>query len=389
MRVALVCTEKLPVPPILGGAIQTYIDGVAPLLQQHDLDVTVFSVAHPHLPDRQVERGVSHIRLPGANQCRRYYQAVDAALRAQRFDTAVIYNRPKYLLPIAHNQSDTRFFLSMHNEMFTGDKMDPAGVKQVLERVRGVITVSQFLADGIARVCPEARPKLHPVYSGVDLEQFLPRWHPEAKAARIELRKELGLAGRQVLLYVGRLTDKKGAHVLIQSLAQLAAEFPRAVLLVVGSKWFGGDDPNDEYVQLLRRLGRKLTGRVQFTGWVPYDQVHKYYWAADIFVCASQWEEPLARVHYEAMASGVPIVTTRRGGNAEVVDGTGCGVVIDRYRDPAAFTAVFSQLLADPDRLKAMSHRGRQLAEERYQWDRVATDMARVLKSGSGESGRP
>ena len=57
----------------------------------------------------------------------------------------------------------------------------------------------------------------------------------------------------------------------------------------------------------------------------------------DLFVCSSQWNEPLARVHYEAMAAGIPIITTNRGGNAEVMNQGKNGIIIDDYDQPKAF----------------------------------------------------
>lgn len=379
MRLALVCTEKLPVPPIRGGAIQAYIDGVAPLLARAGCAVTVFSVAHADLPSREEVAGVRQWRLPGTDNAVKYYGAVRRALATQTFDVVVVYNRPGHFLPLAAAAPASRCFLSLHNEMFGAEKLPPTMATEVVDRTAGLITVSNFLGEGIARLYPYARGKLHTVYSGVDLNRFQPRWQPDAYAQRREIRRRLKLTGRKVLLYVGRLTDKKGAHVVMRALADVATQHPQALLLVVGSKWFGGDDPHDDYVRQLRRLARSLPGRVRFTGWVPYEAVHRYYWAADVFVCASQWEEPLARVHYEAMATGVPIVTTRRGGNAEVIDGTGCGVVIDQYRSPAAFSSVLSALLGDAPRLRDMGRRGREVAEQRFGWDRVARDLWRVF----------
>lgn len=384
MRVVLVCTEKLPVPPVRGGAIQAYIDGVAPLLAREH-EVTVVSCADPDLPLEEVRGGVHHRRMPGSNKREAYYRAVHAYLAQRQPDAVVVYNRPRMVPYLAQAAPEAAMLLSLHNEMFDPEKTPPVEARECLATTRGVMTVSRFLADGIARAYPEAAEKLYPVHAGVDLRRFLPRWDPVAREERKRLRRELKLTGRKAILYVGRLTDKKGAHVLLRALSRLARKEPEAVLLVVGSKWFGADDPRDDYVRRLRRYAeRHLPGRVRFTGWVPFDQVHRYYWAADLFCCASQWQEPLARVHYEAMAAGLPIVTTRRGGNPEVIDGLGNGVVIDRYQDPEAFAAVFAELLGNPERLKAMGRTGRRVAEERFSWERVAGDLAAVLERATG-----
>ena len=67
LKIALICTEKLPVPPVLGGAIQQYIDGILPYLSRYH-EVTVFCIANPSLPEQEIVDGVSYIRVPGRNR---------------------------------------------------------------------------------------------------------------------------------------------------------------------------------------------------------------------------------------------------------------------------------------------------------------------------------
>lgn len=100
--------------------------------------------------------------------------------------------------------------------------------------------------------------------------------------------------------------------------------------------------------------------------------------AADVFVCPSQWQEPLARVHYEAMASGLPIITTARGGNAEVIVEGENGIVIANPEDPQAFVEPLSYLLSNPSQARRMGEYGRLIAEEKYTWERVASDVLTV-----------
>lgn len=383
MRVALVCTEKLPVPPIRGGAIQAYIDGVAPLLARH-LEVTVLGCADPALPVEEVRGGVHHRRIAPANRAGAYYQGVADYLQARPPDLVVVYNRPRLVPVLARAAPGARFILSLHNDMFGPEKIAPGEAAAAVGRCSAILTVSDWLGRRLVAQVPAAAGKVRTVYSGVDLQRFLPRWDPAARGERRRLRRELRLQHRQAILYVGRLSDKKGAHVLLQALAGVARRHPAAVLVVVGSKWFGADDPTDDYVRRLKRLAdRHLPDRVRFTGWVPYEQVHRYYWAADLFACASQWEEPLARVHYEAMACGLPIITTRRGGNAEVIDGLGNGLVVDDYANPAAFVRAVEQILADPAGARAMGRRARAVAEAHFGWDRVARDLLAACQAAA------
>jgi spore coat protein SA len=103
--------------------------------------------------------------------------------------------------------------------------------------------------------------------------------------------------------------------------------------------------------------------------------VCEHYNIADIFVCPSQWDEPLARVHYEAMAAGLPIITTNRGGNAEVVSGYGNGIVITNYKNPVNISNRIKYLLRNPRLAQNMGIAGRRLALKKFNWSRVAAEV--------------
>ena len=376
MKILLVCTEKLPVPCIRGGAIQTYIDGILPFLKR-DHEVTVFSVADPELPDQEIRDNILYKRA-SRKTSEEYYQAVTNFVAGREFDWIVIYNRPKYLPMVAEAAPNSRFILSMHNEMFHPKKIEPEEAILCLERVEKVVTVSKFIADGIAKLFPGYEHKLKPVYAGVDLKHFQPRWIEGVQEKRKEKLAALGLEDKEVVLYVGRLTDKKGPHLLISAMSKVIKKHPSAVLLLVGSKWYGNNEEND-YVREIKVKAEKLGAAIQMTGFIPPSEVADYFLLGDIFVCASQWEEPLARVHYEAMATGLSTITTNRGGNPEVIIPGKNGIVITDYENSGAFADRIDYLLSRPNKREEMGRRGRELAELHYGWSRVAWDILSVI----------
>lgn len=90
-------------------------------------------------------------------------------------------------------------------------------------------------------------------------------------------------------------------------------------MVFVGSKWFSDNQVN-HFVRHLYTVGAMYKDYVKFIQFVQPKDIPSLFTMADAFVCSSQWQEPLARVHYEAMAAGVPIITSRRGGNPEVIE---------------------------------------------------------------------
>ena len=376
MKILLVCTEKLPVPCIRGGAIQTYIEAILPHLSHHH-DVTVFSVTDPELPDRHVLDGIRYERFPAGDRDA-YFQASATFAAQEHFDLIIVYNRPRYLPLIAAAAPNSQFLLSMHNEMFHAEKVEPDVARSCLDRVKGVMTVSQFIADGIDTLFPGYRQKLHPVYAGVDINRFQSRWSPSGAAQRQTLLAVHGLENRKVIVCVGRLSKKKGPHILLEALPQILEQHPSAFLLLVGSKSYGHNQ-EDKYVRKLKKQASKFENSVGLTGFISPAQVHDYFLLGDIFICASQWQEPLARVHYEAMATGLCIATTMRGGNPEVIIPDKNGLLIKDYDDPAAFTDTINYLLSNLDLAEKMGRYGRFLSEQHYYWHRVASDILAII----------
>lgn len=374
MNVLMICTEKNPVPPIRGGAVQTYIQETAQRLAGHH-KITVLGVADPELPTEQELQGVSYVRVPRGNgTLKEYESAITDYLRERHYDIIHIFNRPLLVLPVRSAAPNARLILSMHNDMFELAKIAPAEAEGALEQLERIICVSNYVGSRIATLYPQAGPKLQTIYSGVDLDRFAPRWSGRAAATRKALWSQHRIKKGPVILFVGRLSPKKGADVLLHAMAIVARQYASASLILVGSKWYGSEKVTD-YVAYLRALAARSPAAVVSTGFVQQSEVQHWFWASDLLVCASQWQEPLARVHYEAMAAGLPIVTTDRGGNAEVVRGLDNGMVVDAPNDPKALAQPILKLAGDSSLRDSLGRRGRALAEERFGWDRVVGEI--------------
>lgn len=375
MKLALICTEKLPVPPVAGGAVQLYIDGILPYLSRKH-QITVYSISYPGLKDEEIIENVRYVRVLGKTETI-YLESLKKVLE-KGFDLIHVFNRPRYILPLSGALPGTNFSLSLHNEMFHPEKISNDEAVKCIEKVEFINTVSKFIADGVKHRIPQAEKKLRVVYSGVDLKKHKTNWSPEGINNRLRLKSGLSLECSKIVLFVGRLSVKKGVHVLLNAMKTVMENMPDTALVIVGSKWYGSNGM-DDYVKHLHTISQSLPGPVVFTGFVPPSSIPSYFNLGDIFVCPSQWNEPLARVHYEAMASGLPIITTNRGGNAEVVEGLGNGIVIEDYKDCDVMAETISYLLDNPEEAATMGRRGRELALEKFSWERVAMELLKEV----------
>ena len=147
------------------------------------------------------------------------------------------------------------------------------------------------------------------VGNGVDISKFQPQPKDQARA-------KLGIAPTaRVLISVGGLVERKGFHRVIPLLPELLKTYPDLVYLIVGGASAEGNN-RAELEKMVADLG--LGPHVRFLGPKPHDELAEVLSAADVFVLATR-AEGWANVFLEAMACGLPVVTTDVGGNREVV----------------------------------------------------------------------
>ncbi|RKL65690.1 lipopolysaccharide N-acetylglucosaminyltransferase [Salipaludibacillus neizhouensis] len=377
MRVLIICTEKLPVPPVKGGAIQTYIAGAVPYLNENHA-ITILGRDDPSLPDEEIIDDVQYVRVPG-KLLETYREGIVNFVKDNTFDLIHIFNRPRLVCPVRDVAPNSRIILSMHNDMFKIEKIDPAEATKAISQLDKIITISNYIGEAIVKLFPEAKPKLQTIYSGVDLDRFVPIYSDKGRKLGDWIRKEYELESKKIILFAGRLSANKGADVLIRAVHKLTKKHSNVALVLMGSKGYS-DNRMTDYIAYINAMANRFSIPVITTGFVQPDQIQNWFAAADIFVCPSQWEEPLARVHYEAMAAGLPIVTTARGGNTEVIEGNKNGLIVENPDNPEEFVTHLSTLLTNPKLCKQMGQHGRNFVERNHSWDRVVSDIANVWK---------
>src|SRR5690606_22637871 len=127
MRLAMVGSEKLPIPPIRGGAVQTYIQEVARLLAPRH-EITLVGVCDDALPLEEVRGGIRYIRIKRRpNDPTSYARGLVQRMSRERFDVIEVFNRPLNVLPLHKACPGSRFVLSLHSEMFRESKV-PRGL---------------------------------------------------------------------------------------------------------------------------------------------------------------------------------------------------------------------------------------------------------------------
>jgi phosphatidylinositol alpha-mannosyltransferase len=168
--------------------------------------------------------------------------------------------------------------------------------------------------------------------------------------------------GRINVLFVGRMEKRKGLKYLLRAFIAVKSEMPNARLIVVGTgKLQAGYE---------RRMQQAGVEDVVFTGYVPDEELPRYYASADVFCAPNTGNESQGYVLLEAMAAGKPVVASNIEGFAGVITHGVEGLLV-LPKDADALALALVHLLADGELRARMGRHARARAEE-FGWDRVA-----------------
>lgn len=256
---------------------------------------------------------------------------------------------------------------TIHN-IYEGGFLRMAAYRMTNGLADHITIISQAAADRFIRehIVPETLVTVVP--NGVDPNLF----HDGAPGDRAELRQSLGLGTEFVWLAVGRFEIAKDYPNMLRAFAQVHERYPEAVLLLAGRGTL-----QEQAEALARHLN--LASAVRFLG--VRNDVPALLNAADAFVMSSAWEG-MPMVLLEAAASGLPIVSTRVGGNQEVVLDGETGFLAPP-RDAGALAAAMSRLmdLRETER-RIMGGRGREHLRKHYalasvveRWERIYQEV--------------
>ena len=245
-------------------------------------------------------------------------------------------------------------------------------MKFISRQVNHLTYLGEYTRSAISRsVTEQAAANMVKIAPGIDTDHFSPQ---DAS----ELRRELGLTNKKVIVSVGRLVHRKGQDVLIEAMPNIIQEVPEAHILMIG------EGPYRSYLETrVKTLG--LQERVTFIGRIQYAELPRYICAGEVFVMPSRSRlaglevEGLGIVYLEASACGLPVIAGNSGGAPDAVLVGETGLVVEGTNTEAVASAVV-ELLLDPKRSQAMGLAGREWIIQEWRWDIWSARFAELLK---------
>lgn len=248
----------------------------------------------------------------------------------------------------------------------------------VVRRCTPVFVLSEFMKRRVMAAHGIAEERIVPAPGGADLTRFTPAADPVA------VRERLGLPLKKVILFTVRnLVPRMGLENLVRAVAALGEE-GRDLLLLVG----GEGRLRQALEALITEYG--LGDRVRLLGFVPEDDLPRYYQAADLMVLPTQELEGFGLVTVEALACGTPVFGTPVGAIPEVLARVDPALVAEGA-DPEALARGLRRLLVrfrdQPGEQERLSKRGRALVESDYTWERHCGRIEAALREAAGKAG--
>ena len=391
---------------------QTFVLNEILALERRGLEVRIFSTKDPggeplhaklgrvraptaYLSFRRRGRSIlrANLRLARALP-RRYVRTLLGALRAGRLWVLRCFFQAGYLVGLvrrdpvthlhAHFATAPALVAMFAHELaripytFTAHARDiytdtpSALLRAEMERARAVVTVSEYNRRYLrAQVSAAANGKVHCIYNGLDLSEFEFRW-PRADDP-----------GPPVVLCVARLVEKKGLADLVEAASILKRHGRPFRARIVG------EGPLRQALE--RRVAQLgLQEPVTFAGAEPHEKVRLAYRRAAVFVlpcvvAADGDRDGIPTVLLEAMASGLPVVSTSVSGIPEVIESERDGLLVPP-NDPNALARAMDRLLVDPHLRDRLARAARAKVEERFSIDRSADQLVELFaRSENGD----
>ena len=245
-------------------------------------------------------------------------------------------------------------------------------MKNMSRQIDHLTYLGEFTRNAISQsVTKDAAARMVKIAPGIDTDHFSPQ-------DAVQLRNDLGLSSKRVIVSVGRLVHRKGQDVLIEAMPEIIKTVPDAHILMIGEGPYRGYLEN-------RAKALGIRERVTFIGRIQYAQLPQYICVGDLFVMPSRSRlaglevEGLGIVYLEASACGLPVIAGTSGGAPDAVLAGETGLVVDGTSKLDVAAAV-SELLLDPIRSKAMGARGRQWIIQEWGWEIWSARFAKLLK---------
>ncbi len=399
MKVAIITSGYLPVPPTKGGAVENIIYNLIKKNEKYgECLFTIYSIADSHneyfkntnieyvnvslffrildkllyFVAKNILKRKHLISYRYFFQRMKFYKKVGKELSKNDYDRVLLENNVVMFRALCYKDNlkkyNNKIIYHAHNEL--GKTL---GYERYLNNLKRIVGVSDYITSKYKECVNNTNVDFCTIHNAIDENEFS-RDISELEISR--LKNDLGIKNDcPVLLYTGRISEEKGILELIKALASLDTD--RYNLVIVG-KSFYGTRIKDTFEDSLQFEVRNVKGGVIFTGLVKYEDMYKYYKLADLCILPSVWNEPCALTVIECIVSGTPLITTKTGGTPENITPSTIMLDADNIIDDLA--SIIKTMIDNPFQLEELKEKAKKEIYKHGTLDKYYFNFVNALK---------
>lgn len=390
IKVCIVPPQKLPIPSVKGGAVESLIDLLIKENEiQKNLNITVISIFNKKAyRESKQYKYTKFIYIPYSEVfdkifyklkhfCKKFFNLsinlhfytilYNILIALKNFDLILIESADPELSFVSRKNPKEKIVGHIHGEMIGNELMD--------KKFGHFIAISEYIKNKFLENSLIEDKRVFVLKNGIDINKM------QSKLSKKEARAKLNLDNKdKIILYVGRIVKEKGIKELILAFDKIKIENKK--LLIIGSSNFGKITKTTFEVEIENLLSQNKS--IIHLGFIHNDQLFKYYKAADVVVMPSTCQEAAGLVAIESLASGTPLIATCSGGLPEYVSSEEAILLKINKNLVDNIAKSVTYLCSDEEQAKILSGKGKtkvkEYSQEKY-YNNYYNILSKILKN--------
>ncbi len=240
--------------------------------------------------------------------------------------------------------------------------------KKMISQMKYIIVNSMYMKSEVHALFGSDLKNIHVIPNGIEPNKF------NSIPKDMEFRKAYAAGDEKIVLFVGRLVNEKGVHVLMDAIPRVLSQYTAVRFVIAGS--------GPERTPLEKKaMDIGVSDKATFTGYISDEQLLKLYKCADIAVFPSLYE-PFGIVALEGMVAGIPVVVSEAGGLNEIVVNRFNGMKFSTGRSDLLAEHIV-ELLENPELVVDITRNAWNTIYEKYQWEEITRRTYKVYEQAA------
>lgn len=392
MRVCMVGLETLPLPPVLGGAIERGMMEVMSFLAKRGVELHVISISNEKITNDVLKKynfaEFHYVKIPTLinryplnRLLKGFYFFKDAAEIINKIEPDVVHfrNYPAAVYVVSrYLNKKYPIVINFHNMdygwNFFAKRLDRFLFSKGFKEASYFIAVSDFIKNHILeKYSKDVNGRIATIHNGVNIDIFKPK-------DKNFMRKTLGIGEEPLLIFAGRIDPRKGLDVLLDAFTEAKQTIKNLKLVIIGPMGsFWHKKPQEFSLHIKKRI-ESIQGVYLLEPTYDREKLSYIYSMADVACIPSIFPEGLPLTALEMQACGVPVLATDAGGLKEAyIDGeTGFFVQQGNVSDLAD---KIKKIFSNDEIRRKMGIKARKFVEENFTWEITADKLMEVYKT--------